>query len=67
MRITGILKTARLLRLLRVIRRIEQFAEYGSAMLLLLMVSFTLIAHWLACVFYGIANIERPTLEAPIR
>ncbi|XP_076438775.1 voltage-gated inwardly rectifying potassium channel KCNH6-like [Babylonia areolata] len=66
MKITGILKTARLLRLLRVIRRIEQFAEYGSAMLLLLMVTFTLIAHWLACVFYAIANMERPLLEAPI-
>ncbi|KAL8622333.1 hypothetical protein ACOMHN_043337 [Nucella lapillus] len=66
MKITGILKSARLLRLLRVIRRIEQFAEYGSAMLLLLMVTFTLIAHWLACVFYAIANMERPLLEAPI-
>ncbi|KAK7101352.1 hypothetical protein V1264_024143 [Littorina saxatilis] len=66
MKITGILKTARLLRLLRVIRRIEQFAEYGSAMLLLLMVTFTLIAHWLACVFYAIANFERPLLHAPI-
>ncbi|KAL8565867.1 Potassium voltage-gated channel subfamily H member 6 [Nucella lapillus] len=66
MKITGILKTARLLRLLRVIRRIEQFAEYGSAMLLLLMVTFTLIAHWLACVFYAIANMERPLLGAPI-
>nr|KAG5691559.1 hypothetical protein BaRGS_020934 [Batillaria attramentaria] len=66
MKITGILKTARLLRLLRVIRRIEQFAEYGSAMLLLLMVTFTLIAHWLACVFYAIANMERPLLEDPV-
>ncbi|XP_025079540.1 potassium voltage-gated channel subfamily H member 7-like [Pomacea canaliculata] len=66
MKITGILKTARLLRLLRVIRRIEQFAEYGSAMLLLLMVTFTLIGHWLACIFYAIANMERASLEAPI-
>ncbi|KAH3690525.1 hypothetical protein DPMN_194231 [Dreissena polymorpha] len=39
MTIAGILKTARLLRLLRVIRCIEQFAEYGAAVLLLLMLA----------------------------
>ncbi|KAL3887064.1 hypothetical protein ACJMK2_027196 [Sinanodonta woodiana] len=66
MTITGILKTARLLRLLRVIRRIEQFAEYGAAVLLLLMVTFTLIGHWLACIFYAIAYVERPHLEERI-
>lgn len=67
MTVTGVLKTARLLRLLRVIRRIEAFAEYGSAVLLLLMVTFTLIGHWLACIFYAIATMERPQLHAPIR
>ncbi|KAI8785760.1 potassium voltage-gated channel subfamily H member 2, partial [Biomphalaria glabrata] len=66
MTVTGVLKTARLLRLLRVIRRIEAFAEYGSAVLLLLMVTFTLIGHWLACIFYAIATMERPQLHAPI-
>ncbi|XP_041366402.1 potassium voltage-gated channel subfamily H member 7-like [Gigantopelta aegis] len=66
MTVTGILKTARLLRLLRVIRRIEQFAEYGAAVLLLLMVSFTLIGHWLACIFYAIANMEREHLHAHV-
>ena len=66
MTIAGILKTARLLRLLRVIRRIEQFAEYGAAVLLLLMVSFSLIAHWLACIFYLIAYWERPHLHGNI-
>lgn len=66
MTIAGILKTARLLRLLRVIRRIEQFAEYGAAVLLLLMVTFSLVGHWLACVFYAIAYWERPHLEDPI-
>ena len=63
---TGFLKLARLLRLLRVLRRIEQFAEYGAAVLMLLMVTFTLIAHWLACIFYAIAYIERPQLHAEI-
>ena len=66
MTIAGILKLARLLRLLRVIRKLEQFAEYGAAVLLLLMVTFTLIGHWLACIFYAIAYVERPHLLAPI-
>ena len=66
MTIAGILKLARLLRLLRVIRKLEQFAEYGAAVMLLLMVSFILIGHWLACIFYVIAYVERPHLAAPI-
>ncbi|KAH3873160.1 hypothetical protein DPMN_036387 [Dreissena polymorpha] len=66
MTIAGILKTARLLRLLRVIRRIEQFAEYGAAVLLLLMVTFSLVGHWLACAFYAIAYWERPHLDGNI-
>ncbi|XP_074661271.1 voltage-gated inwardly rectifying potassium channel KCNH7-like [Tubulanus polymorphus] len=66
MTITGVLKTARLLRLLRVARRIDQYSEYGAAVLLLLMAMFTLIAHWLACIFYAIAYIERPHLTEKI-
>ncbi|KAJ8306727.1 hypothetical protein KUTeg_015768 [Tegillarca granosa] len=66
MTITGVLKIARLLRLLRVLRRIEQFAEYGAAVLMLLMVTFTLIGHWLACIFYAIAYVERPHLKHKI-
>ncbi|KAL4216320.1 Potassium voltage-gated channel subfamily H member 7 [Mactra antiquata] len=66
MTIAGILKLARLLRLLRVIRRIEQFAEYGAAVLLLLMVTFSLAGHWLACIFYAIAYWERPHLPNAI-
>ncbi len=66
MTVTGVLKTARLLRLLRVARRIDQYSEYGAAVLLLLMASFTLIAHWLACIFYAIAYVERPRLADPI-
>lgn len=60
MTVTGVLKTARLLRLLRVARRIDQYSEYGAAVLILLMATFTLIAHWLACIFYAIASFERP-------
>lgn len=66
MTITGILKTVRLIRLLRVVKKIDQYLEYGAAMLFLLLATFTLIAHWLACIFYAIAFFEQPTLEAPI-
>ena len=66
MTITGVLKTARLLRLVRVARRVDQYSEYGSAVLLLLMASFTLVGHWLACIFYAIAYHERETLKSPI-
>lgn len=63
---TGLLKTPRLLRLLRVARRIDQYSEYGASVLLLLMASFTLIAHWLACIFYAIAQYEQKDLEPSI-
>jgi len=66
MTVTGVLKTARLLRLLRVARRIDQYSEYGAAVLVLLMATFTLIAHWLACIFYAIASFERPGLKQEI-
>ena len=65
MTVTGVLKTARLLRLLRVARRVDQYSEYGAAVLLLLMATFTLVAHWLACIWYAIGNVERPGLEEP--
>ncbi|ODN06245.1 Potassium voltage-gated channel subfamily H member 7 [Orchesella cincta] len=55
----GLLKTARLLRLVRVARKIDRYSEYGAAVLLLLMATFTLIAHWLACIWYAIGNAER--------
>ncbi|BES94440.1 Hypothetical protein NTJ_07250 [Nesidiocoris tenuis] len=58
----GLLKTARLLRLVRVARKIDRYSEYGAAVLLLLMATFALIAHWLACIWYAIGNAERPHL-----
>jgi len=60
---TGLLKTPRLLRLLRVARRIDQYSEYGASVLLLMMATFTLFAHWLACGFYALASYERPSLD----
>uniref|UniRef100_A0A182XZB9 Uncharacterized protein n=1 Tax=Anopheles stephensi TaxID=30069 RepID=A0A182XZB9_ANOST len=62
----GLLKTARLLRLVRVARKIDRYSEYGAAVLVLLMATFALIAHWLACIWYAIGNAERPFLKAKI-
>lgn len=50
----GLLKTARLLRLVRVARKIDRYSEYGAAVLLLLMATFALIAHWMACIWWVI-------------
>ncbi|XP_078320840.1 voltage-gated inwardly rectifying potassium channel KCNH6-like isoform X5 [Crassostrea virginica] len=58
----GLLKTARLLRLVRVARKLDRYSEYGAAVLMLLMLVFALIAHWLACIWYAIGNMERPML-----
>ncbi|XP_012270109.1 potassium voltage-gated channel subfamily H member 2 isoform X2 [Orussus abietinus] len=62
----GLLKTARLLRLVRVARKIDRYSEYGAAVLLLLMASFALIAHWMACIWYAIGNAERPSLKSKV-
>ncbi|XP_066919180.1 potassium voltage-gated channel subfamily H member 2-like isoform X3 [Clytia hemisphaerica] len=56
--LVGLLKSARLLRLFRVARRLDRYSEYGLAVLFLLMCLFTLIAHWLACIWNGISLIE---------
>uniref|UniRef100_A0A671UCG9 Voltage-gated inwardly rectifying potassium channel KCNH2 n=1 Tax=Sparus aurata TaxID=8175 RepID=A0A671UCG9_SPAAU len=57
----GLLKTGRLLRLVRVARKLDRYSEYGAAVLFLLMCTFALIAHWLACIWYAIGNVERST------
>ncbi|XP_062860051.1 potassium voltage-gated channel subfamily H member 6 [Trichomycterus rosablanca] len=59
----GLLKTARLLRLVRVARKLDRYSEYGAAVLLLLMCTFALIAHWLACIWYAIGHVERPYMK----
>lgn len=59
------LKIIRLLRLTRIYKKLEQYSEYGSAVLLSLMAVFVIAGHWLACVFYAIAYIERPSLPDP--
>ena len=59
----GLLKTARLLRLVRVARKLDRYSEYGAAVLVLLMATFALIAHWLACIWYAIGSAELPHKE----
>lgn len=61
----GLLKTARLLRLVRVARKIDRYSEYGAAVLILLMATFALIAHWLACIWYVIHHIYRIPNQQP--
>ncbi|XP_068615556.1 potassium voltage-gated channel subfamily H member 6-like [Brachionichthys hirsutus] len=61
--LTILLKTARLLRLVRVARKLDRYSEYGAAVLFLLMCTFVLIAHWLACIWYAIGFVERPYTE----
>ena len=48
----GLLKTARLLRLVRVARKTDRYSEYGAAVLMLLMSTFALIAHWLGILIF---------------
>ncbi|XP_077863328.1 voltage-gated inwardly rectifying potassium channel KCNH6-like [Saccoglossus kowalevskii] len=61
----GLLKTARLLRLLRVIKKLGNYSQYAPAVLVLLMCTFTIISHWLACIWHAIGSAERASLADP--
>ena len=52
--------------MVRVARKLDRYSEYGAAVLFLLMCTFALIAHWLACIWYAIGNVEQPYLEHKI-
>ncbi len=43
---------------MRVARKLDRYSEYGAAVLFLLMCTFALIAHWLACIWYAIGYVE---------
>ncbi|KAE9554421.1 hypothetical protein FO519_002349 [Halicephalobus sp. NKZ332] len=47
----------------RVARKLDRYSEYGAAVLVLLMATFALIAHWLACIWYAIGSAELPHKE----
>ncbi|KRT86713.1 cNMP binding protein, partial [Oryctes borbonicus] len=53
-----LIKLTRLLRLARLLQKIDRYAQYSAMILTLLMLSFTLMAHWLACIWYVIADQE---------
>ena len=37
-------------------RKIDKYLEYGASTFFLLMLTFCLVAHWMACIFYLIAT-----------
>ncbi|EDV20269.1 uncharacterized protein TRIADDRAFT_51027 [Trichoplax adhaerens] len=51
----------RLLRLSRFIRKFNEYVEYGATMIVLLMFTYVLVAHWLACIWYRIGFDECTT------
>ncbi|ELU07688.1 hypothetical protein CAPTEDRAFT_168526 [Capitella teleta] len=53
-----LLKVARLLRLARLMQKLERYSQYSFVILTLLMAMFTVLAHWLACVWYFIGKEE---------
>ncbi|XP_023247841.1 potassium voltage-gated channel subfamily H member 8 [Copidosoma floridanum] len=53
-----LVKLTRLLRLARLLQKMDRYSQYSAIILTMLMLSFTLVAHWLACVWYVIAAKE---------
>ncbi len=53
-----LLKLTRLLRLARLLQKMDRYYQFSAAILSLLMLCFTLAAHWLACIWYVIAEKE---------
>ncbi|KAM9820862.1 voltage-gated delayed rectifier potassium channel KCNH8-like [Neosynchiropus ocellatus] len=53
-----LLKTVRLLRLLRLLQKLDRYSQYSAVVLTLLMSTFALLAHWMACVWYLIGRSE---------
>ena len=49
---------ARLLRLARLMQRLDRYSQYSYIILTLLMAMFTVLAHWLACVWIFIGKQE---------
>ncbi|KAJ8971825.1 hypothetical protein NQ317_002942 [Molorchus minor] len=58
---THLIKLTRLLRLARLLQKMDRYSQYSAMILTLLMLFFTLVAHWLACIWYVIAEKEMDT------
>lgn len=52
------MKLTRLLRLARLLQKMDRYSQYTAMILTLLMLCFSLVAHWLACVWFVIAEKE---------
>nr|XP_033479043.1 potassium voltage-gated channel subfamily H member 3-like [Epinephelus lanceolatus] len=53
-----LLKTVRLLRLLRLLQKLDRYSQYSAVVLTLLMSTFALLGHWMACIWYFIGRSE---------
>ncbi|XP_064474528.1 potassium voltage-gated channel subfamily H member 8-like isoform X4 [Ornithodoros turicata] len=53
-----LLKLTRLLRLARLLQKMDRYSQYSVVVLTLLMLVFTLLSHWLACIWFVIAVQE---------
>ncbi|KAI8435134.1 hypothetical protein MSG28_003511 [Choristoneura fumiferana] len=53
-----VVKLTRLLRLARLLQKMDRYSQYSALILTLLMLSFSLVAHWLACIWFIIAEKE---------
>jgi len=58
------LKVARLLRLARLLQKLDRYYQYSVVVLTLLMATFTVLAHWLACIWYFIGREELQANQA---
>ncbi|XP_055688851.1 potassium voltage-gated channel subfamily H member 8 isoform X2 [Lutzomyia longipalpis] len=54
-----LVKLTRLLRLARLLQKMDRYSQYTAMILTLLMLCFSLVAHWLACIWFVIAEKER--------
>ena len=54
----NLLKLIRLLRLARLLQKMDRYSQYSYIILTLLMLIFSLLGHWFACIWYVIAMEE---------
>ncbi|CAL8070803.1 unnamed protein product [Calicophoron daubneyi] len=59
-----LLKMARLLRLARLFQKIERYSQYSTVVLGLLMGMFFFLAHWFACGWYWLGQMELNSSQA---
>lgn len=50
------MKLTRLLRLLRLLQKMDRYSQHTGMILTLLMLCFSLVAHWLACIWFVLAE-----------